>query len=233
MQDIFQGGAALDFLLHYDYRRGGAGSELDTLHDLGKLGAKAVVCRVRQSSDNVMFIHQETTMSQLCACDEYVQDLRFCEIDALMRLCGYRILTLDKLLAHYQADTPLILHFRSFRPGAEVLSSIMRDTRFSFATDSVEQLGVITQAFPESRTIGFACHLPTAEAMAAAGASAVCMYGREVLRFRSMNFARVREHCPIWYERLRVSDIDHDTAIVQAQELGFDSIILPPAYFEK
>ncbi len=227
------GGAALDFLLHYDYRKGGAGSELDTLYSLTDSGVKAVVCRIRQSSDNVMFVHQETTMSQLCACDEYVQELRFCEIDALMRLCGYRVLTLDQILGQYEAETPLILHFRSFRPGAEILSRIMRDSRFTFATDSPEQLSVIAQAFPEGNTVGFACHLPTAEAMARAGASAVCMYGREVPRFRSMNFSEVRVHCPVWYERLRVSDFDHDTAIIQAHTLGFDSIILPPSYLDK
>ena len=230
---LFERGAALNFLVHYDYRNGGAGSELDTLHDLAASGADAVVCRIRQSADNVLFVHQETTMSQLCACDEYVTELRFCEIDALMRLCGYHVLTLEQILTQYKANTPLILHFRSFRPDARIVSRIVRDDRLWFATDSAEQLSVIAQAFSQRRVVGFACHLPTAEAMAMSGAAAVCMYGREVLRFRSMNFSEVRVHCSLWYERLRVSEYDHDAAIAQAQMLGFDKIILPPSYLKK
>jgi len=223
----------LEFLLHYDYRKGGTGSEMDTLHDLAKSGASAIVCRIRQSVDNVMFVHQETTMSQLCACDEYVNELRFCEVDALMRLCGYHVLTLEEILTQYKGNIPLILHFRSSRPDARVVSRIGSDERLWFATDSAEQLSVIAQAFPGRRVVGFACHLPTAEAMAMSGAAAVCMYGREVPRFRSMNFSEVRVHCPIWYERLRVSDYDHDTVITQAQMLGFESVILPPSYLDK
>ena len=220
----------MEILVHYDYRKGGIGSELDTLHDLASGAAHGVVCRIRRSADNVLFVHQETTMSGLCAVDEYVHELRFCEIDALMRLCGYRVLTLEQILTQYEGAAPLILHFRSFRPEAGIVSRIVRDPRFSFATDSAEQLSVIAQAFPEHRAVGFACHLPTAEEMAMVGASAVCMYGREVPRFRSMDFTEVRVHCPTWYERLRVSDYTHDEAIAQAELLGFESVIMPPSY---
>ena len=221
----------MEYIVHYEYRKGGPGSALANLHELTRCGAEAIVCRIRCSSDNIMFVHQETTMSQLCSCDEYVSELRFCEIDALMRLCGYQVLTLQAVLNEYAGDKPLILHFRSIRPDAGTVQRIMRDERFIFATDSSEQLSVILQAFPEHRAIGFACHLPTAEEMARCGAFAVCMYGREVLRFRSMDFSQVREHSSLWCERLRVSEYNHITAVKHAELIGFARLIMPPDYF--
>jgi len=222
-----QGDTDMKLIYQYEYRKGGPQQALDSLHALADSGADAILCRIRCSSDNVLFVHQDTTLSELCSCDEYVSDLRYCEIDALMRLCLYHVLTLDQLLENYRGTTPLILHFRSVRPDAGTVSRIMRDSRFSLATDSPEQLRIIAQAFPGQHTIGFACHYPTALQMAQSGAFAVCLYGRDVSGFASMDLAALTEHCPVWAEPPRFTEAEPEAVLLQAEAMGFERVILP------
>jgi len=217
-------------IYHYEYRRGGEAAALGALYELTESGAESIVCRIRRSSDNVLFVHQDTVLSERCFCDEYVADLRFREIDALMKLCGYHVLTLDRLLEGYKGDTPLILHFRSLRPNAGIISRIVADSRFSFATDSAEQLAVIAEGFPQNRTVGFACHLPVAEKMAESGASAVCMYGRDVQGFQKMDFSHVKAMCPLWYEFVRTPEDGLDNALNCAASIGFEKVVMSLAY---
>lgn len=220
----------MDFLLQYDYRTGGASCALQTLHDLAEEETEAVICRIRSSADHVLFVHPDTTLSRLCSCDEYVSDLQFSEIRAMMRLCGYYPLTLDELLDGYRGKNRLILHFRCFRPRAQTISRIVQDPRFSLATDSPEQLAVFAGGYPGHRTVGFACHMEAAQKMAAAGASAVCMYGRDVEGFGRLDFSAVRKKCPLWYEVLHKPEHGLDEIIAKSRSIGFDRVTVPLDY---
>jgi hypothetical protein len=218
------------FLLQYDYRPGDAACALATLHELAAEDTEAVICRIRCSADNVLFVHPDTTMTRLCACDEYVSDLQYTEIRAMMRLCGYHPLTLEELLQGYRGNTRLVLHFRNFRPHARIISRIAQDPRLSLATDSPEQLAVIAEGYPGHRTVGFACHLPTALKMAQSGASEICMYGRDVEGFGRLDFAPLRAKCPLWYEVLHRPGNGLDDILEKAGKIGFDRVTVPLEY---
>ena len=220
----------MDFLLQYDYRPGNAACALGALHDLAEEEIEAVICRVRCSSDKVPFVYPDTTLSRLCACDEYVSNLQFTEIRAMMRLCGYFPLTLEELLDGYRGNTRLILHFRSFRPDAQLISRIVQDPRLSLATDSPEQLAVFAAGYPHHKTVGFACHLASARKMADAGASEICMYGRDVEGFGRLDFSSVGAQCPLWYEVLHKPQNGLDEVIRKARSIGFDRVTVLPHY---
>ena len=89
---------------YYDYDITGRDDPLAALHDLAKISVGEVVCRVRQTKDGVPFVCRESTLARLCLCDEQVSQLRFAEVDALMRLCNMRVMTLDTLFAEYARD---------------------------------------------------------------------------------------------------------------------------------
>ena len=217
----------MKLILHYTYRRGGTSSALDTLHELAQSSADAILCRVRRSKNNVLIVYPESTMAQLCSYEERVDELQFNEIDALMQLCGYHVLTLSELIDKYQCNTPLILHFRSFRPDASVVSRVVRDPRFSFGTDSVDQLNVIANGFPSHKAIGFASHLPAAQAMANVGASVICMYGRDAAKYTAGSLAPLAHNHEIWMELPRQPEEGLDEAMETAQTLGCSGIVLP------
>ena len=225
-----KGGRPLDFLLQYDYRAGDAACALNTLHDLAEEGTEAIICRIRCSADNVLFVHPDTTMTRLCSCDEYVSELQFQEIRAMMRLCGYYPLTLEEILNGYRGSTRLILHFRCFRPRAQIISRIVQDPRFSLGTDSPEQLAVFAAGYSGQRTVGFACHLTAAQKMAESGASEICMYGRDVDGFGRLDFSDIRIHCPLWYEVLHKPEHGLDEIITKARHIGFDRVTVPLDY---
>jgi len=212
---------------YFEYSLCKASDPLHILHDLADSRAGAVVCRVRQSSDGQLFVCHEPTLARLCLCEERVDDLRFSEIDALLRLCGRRVLTADRLLDSYDRKTPVILHFRGFRPDANVLSRVVRDERFSFGTDSVEQLRVIAGAFPKHRTVGFASHLEAAERMAESGASVVCLYGREASVYTAEQVSVIKARCEVWTEIPRYAEMPLDSAIRTADSLGCSGVVLP------
>lgn len=218
----------MKLILHHTYDRSGGMSALENLRWLSLSGADALICRVRRSRDNVLLIHEDTTMARLCLCEERIDELRFCEIDALMRLGGYRVLTLDELLDGYRERTPLILHFRSFRPSATVISRFIGDERFSFATDSVEQLRAFTEGFPGRRTVGFSCHLPNADAMQKAGADAVCLYGRTLGEYDPAAVRALGQAGEIWLEPDGDPIPDLDTVYAEAQRLSASGAVLRP-----
>lgn len=219
----------MELVWHYEYRVG-CTEPLDALHEMTKCGADGILCRIRRSADNVLFVCRETVMTELCACDEYVSKLSFREIDALMRLCGYRVLTLDALLDGYHGEMQVILHFRTVRPDGSLLGRIMQNPHFTVATDSVEQLRVIAEGFPANAPIGFACHLPTAMEMAEAGASAVCLYGRELTGFSKDGLAALAEKIPVWYELICAPEDGVDAPAALAEKSGVSRLVLPLAY---
>ena len=218
----------MKLILHHSYSQSSGMSALDTLRALTHCGAHALVCRIRRSSDNVLLVHQDTTMARLCLCEERIDALRFCEIDALMRLSGYSILTLNELLENYTEKTPLILHFRGFRPDASVISRFIGDPRFSFATDSVEQLRVIAGGFPAHRTVGFACHIPNAAAMLRAGASAVCLYGRRLSEYPPEQLLQLGAGGRLLLEIPELSAEGLDAEMQKAGELACYGVLLAP-----
>ncbi len=197
------------------------------LHDLAAISTGAVVCRVRQSKDGVPFVCRESTLARLCLCDEQVSQLRYAEVDALMRLCNMHVMPLDLLFDGYARETPLVLHFRGFRPDAGIVSRVVRDARFSFATDSAEQLGVISMGFPQHRTVGFASHLRAADVMMRAGASVLCLYGREPGAYSEEQLAPLLEKCELWTEIPPYAESDLDTMIRDAEVRRFSGIVLP------
>lgn len=210
---------------YYDYSIGDRDA-LSPLHDLAKISTGEVICRVRQSKDGIAFVCRESTLARLCLCDEQVSGLKFTEIDALLRLCNMHVLTLDTLLSEYARETPLVLHFRGFRPDAYIVSRVVRDPRFSFATDSAEQLGVISMGFPEHRTVGFASHLRAAEVMMKAGASVLCLYGREPAVYTDDQLAPLKEKCELWTEIPHFAQTNLDTMTADAEARGFSGIVL-------
>lgn len=212
---------------YYDRQRGHADRGMDILHDLAKSSDGTVVCRVRRSRDGAVFICREPTLAQLCLCEERVEDLRFSEIEALMRLCNMHILTLDRLLSSYEGEAQVVLHFRGFRPDADIVSRVVRDPRFSFATDSVEQLSVISAAYPAHKTVGFASHLRAAESMMRAGASILCLFGREPGAYTSEQIAPLAERCEVWTEIPPYATADLDSMVQSASAVGCAGIVLP------
>lgn len=212
---------------YYDYDISGRDDALATLHDLAKISVGEVVCRVRQSKDGIPFVCRESTLARLCLCDEQVSQLRFAEVDALMRLCNMRVLTLDTLFSEYARETPIVLHFRGFRPDANIVSRCVRDSRFSFATDSAEQLGVISMGYPTHKTVGFASHLRAAETMMRAGASVICLYGREPGAYSEEQMLPLKEKCELWTEIPSYAESDLDTMMADASALGFSGVVLP------
>ena len=211
----------------FDYAVSKASDPISTLHDLADSSTGAVICRVRQSKDGVLFVCQDPTLARLCLCEERVADLRFSEIDAMMRLCNWRTLTLDALLSLYNRSTPLVLHFRGFRPEASVVSRVVRDGRFSFGTDSAEQLGVISMGFPHHRTVGFASHLAAAEVMMTAGASVLCLYGREPAAYTTEQLLPLSEKSEVWIEIPDYASENLDDAIRSATDVFASGIVLP------
>ena len=216
----------MKLILHHTYDRSGGMSALDHLRCLTKSGADALICRVRRSRDNVLLIHEDTTMARLCLCEERIDELRFCEIDALMRLGGFRVLTLHELLDGYRGDTPVILHFRSFRPSPGVLSRFVGDRRFFFATDSVEQLRLFTEGFPHCGAVGFSCHVPNAAAMQDAGASAICLYGRALGEYDPASVRALGRAGELWLEPDGDPIPDMDTVYAEASELSASGVVL-------
>ncbi len=211
---------------YFDYDISGRENAMPALHELASVSTDAIVCRVRQSKDGIPFICRESTLARLCLCEEKVSDLRFSEIDALLRLCDMRVITLDALFSSYQQETPLVLHFRGFRPNANIVSRIVRDPRFFFATDSAEQLGVISMAYPQNRTVGFASHLRAAEVMMRAGASVLCLYGREPAAYTEEQLAPFKPRCELWTEIPSFAETGLDTMKADAEALGFSGIVL-------
>jgi len=219
-------------ILEYTYRLHGERDALASLHDFARSGADAIVCRIRSSEDHVLFVHPDTTLDRLCGLEERVDELRFCEIDAMMRLNGYRILTLEALLDGYTGEVPLVLHFRGVRPDGNTVSRVMRDPRFSFATDSVEQLTLIAQAYPDGKTVGFASHIPNGLSMARAGASAVCLYGRESSAYTDPLVDEIRVHSDLWIAPPGRPKGNLDTEKTKIRALGAVGIVVPLDYME-
>ncbi len=211
---------------YFDYDISDREDALPALHQLATVSTDAIVCRVRQSKDGIPFICRDTTLARLCLCDEQVSDLRFAEVDALMRLCDMRIITLERLFDYYVQETPLVLHFRGFRPDGNLVSAVARDPRFLFATDSAEQLGVISMGYPQNRTVGFASHLRAAETMLLAGASVICLYGREPGAYTEEQLAPLKAQREIWTEIPSFAETDLDTMKADAEERGFSGIVL-------
>ena len=212
---------------YYDHSQPFADRGMDILHDLAKSSDGTVVCRVRRSKDGTVFICLEPTLARLCLCEERVEDMRFAEIDALMRLCNMHVLTLDTLLSSYEGEAQVVLHFRGFRPDADIVSRVVRDSRFSFGTDSVEQLGVIAGAYPVHKTVGFASHLRAAETMMQAGAAVVCLYGREPGAYAPGQLAPLTAHCEVWAEIPPYATADLDSMVQSASAVGCAGIVLP------
>ncbi len=212
---------------YYDRSQPFADRGMEILHDLARSSDGVVICRVRRSKDGVVFICLEPTLARLCLCEERVEDLRFAEIDALMRLGNMHILTLDTLLSCYEGEAQIVLHFRGFRPDAEIVSRVVRDVRFSFGTDSAEQLGVIAGAYPQHKAVGFASHLRAAETMLQAGASVICLYGREPGAYTAEQIAPLAAHCEIWTEIPPYATAGLDSMIRSAGDVGCRGIVLP------
>ncbi|MBO5670162.1 MAG: hypothetical protein J6S41_01310 [Clostridia bacterium] len=212
---------------YYDRRQTFADRGMEILHDLAKSSDGTVVCRVRRSKDGVVFICLEPTLARLCLCEERVENLRFAEIDALMRLCNMHILTLDKLLSSYEGEAQVVLHFRGFRPDADIVSRVVRDVRFSFGTDSAEQLSVIAEAYPAHKTVGFVSHLRAAETMKQAGAAVLCLYGREPGAYTSGQIEPLTERCEVWMEIPPYATADLDSMVESASAVGCSGIVLP------
>lgn len=212
---------------YYDRSQPFADRGMEILHDLARSSDGTVVCRVRRSKDGMVFICLEPTLARLCLCEDRVEELRFAEIDALMRLCNMHILTLDTLLSSYQGEAQVVLHFRGFRPDADIVSRVVRDPRFSFGTDSAEQLGVISAAYPTHRTVGFASHLPAAQTMMQAGAAIVCLYGREPGGYTPAQIASLTERCEVWTEVPSYATADLDSMMQSAAAIGCAGIVLP------
>lgn len=212
---------------YYDRSQPFADRGMEILHDLARSSDGTVVCRVRQSKDGTVFICLEPTLARLCLCEERVEELRFAEIDALMRLGNMHILTLDTLLSSYEGDAQIVLHFRGFRPDADIVSRVVRDARFSFGTDSSEQLGVIAGAYSRHKTVGFASHLRAADTMLQAGASAICLYGREPGAYTREQTAPLAARCELWAEIPSYATADLDSMIQSASAVGFAGIVLP------
>lgn len=217
---------------YYDYSYSPTDNAMETLHEIASCGMDAILCRIRMSRDRVLFVHHETTMARLCLCDEQVSELRFSEIDALMQLCGYHVLTLERLFAEYTCSTKLILHFRGFRPDASVVSRVVRDGRFSFGSDSMEQIRVIADGYPNHQITGFASHIPTAVQLAEQGVQTVCLHGRELQGYTCEQLAEVSRRAQLWIELPGGRETSYGESVALAEKMGISGMILPFTSFQ-
>lgn len=211
----------------YEYCTGGPERAIRVFRHLEDCGAESIVCRVRRSKDGILFLCKDPTLARLCLCEERVEDLRFQEIEALLRLDNRPVLTLDYFLTHYEGSARIVLHFRGFRPSGDTLNRIVRDPRFSFGTDSAEQLGVIAMAYPNHKTVGFASHQKAAKIMVSAGATTLCLYSRDPSEYESAEIAPLRERCEIWLEIPGYINKDLDGTCSAAESLGAAGLVLP------
>lgn len=219
----------MKLITYYSYY-GGMADPLMALHDQARSGADAILCRVRMSKDNVPVICKDSSMAQLGLCDERVDELTFCEIDALMQLGSRRILTLERVFEGYEGTLPIILHFRGFRPDAGTIHRTALDSRFIFASDSVQQVGVVSNAYPQCSAIGFVSHVPVADEMIRAGARAVCLYGREITQYPKDRIPKESDRCSIWFDVNREPIDGIDALMTSVRELGGSGITIPPEF---
>ena len=219
----------MKLITYYSYY-GGMTDPLDALHDQVKCGADAIVCRGRLSSDNGPVIFKEPSMAQMCLREERVDELTFREIDALMQLGSRRILTLERLLNEYDGDLPIILHFRNFHPDAEMIQRTALAPHFLFASDSVQQIRFVTEAYPQCGTVGFASHIPVAEEMITAGASAVCLYGREISQYQKDRIPKESDQCSIWFDVNREPANGIDSLMEAVRDLTGSGIVVSPEW---
>ena len=214
---------------YYSYC-GGMTDPLDALHDQARSGADAILCRVRLTKDNVPIIYRDSSMARMCMREERVDELTFREVEALMLLSSRRILTLDRLFDEYAGQTPIILHFRGFRPEADLIYRTALDPRFLFASDSVQQIRFVANVYPQCGTVGFASHIPVAEEMMAAGARAVCLYGREISQYPKDRIPVESDQCSIWFDVHREPNERIDALMKQVRNLGGSGITVPLEY---
>jgi hypothetical protein len=216
-------------IAYYSYY-GSMTDPLDALHDQAKSGVDAIICRVRMSRDNVPVIFRDSSMAQLCQCDERMDELTFREIDALMQLGNRRLLTLEQLLSGYRGDLPLILHYRGFVPDPYMLQRTAMDSRFLFGSDSVKQIGVVTSMYPQCSCVGFVSHVPVADEMIRAGARAVCLYGREIALYKNDRIPVESDQISIWFDVPREPACGLDILMEQVRDFGGSGIAVPFEY---
>lgn len=146
-----------------------------------------------------------------------------------MQLGGYHVLTLERLFAEYASSTKLILHFRGFRPDASVVSRVVRDVRFSFGSDSIEQIRVIADGYPSHRSTGFASHIPTAMQLAEQGAEVICLHGREAHGYSAeqQQLSTIAKRSQLWMELPRNSEIPYAESVAAAEKMGISGMVIP------
>lgn len=219
----------MKLITYYSYY-GSMADPLDALHDQAKSGADAIICRIRLCADNVPVVYKDSSVAQMCLREERVDELTFREIDALMQLGSRRILTLDRLLDGYSGDVPVILHFRGFHPDADMIHRTALSPRFLFASDSVQQIRFVADAYPGCGTVGFASHIPVAEEMIGAGARAVCLYGREIHQYPKDRIPMESDRCGIWFDVHREPVSGIDSLMESVWELGGSGIAVSPEW---
>ena len=219
----------MKLITYYSYY-GSMADPLDALHDQAKSGADAIICRIRLCADNVPVVYKDSSVAQMCLREERVDELTFREIDALMQLGSRRILTLDRLLDGYSGDVPVILHFRGFHPDADMIHRTALSPRFLFASDSVQQIRFVADAYPGCGTVGFASHIPVAEEMIGAGARAVCLYGREIHQYPKDRIPMESDRCGIWFDGHREPVSGIDSLMESVRELGGSGSAVSPEW---
>lgn len=219
----------MKLITYYSYY-GSMADPLDALHDQAKSGADAIICRIRLCADNVPVVYKDSSVAQMCLREERVDELTFREIDALMQLGSRRILTLDRLLDGYSGDVPVILHFRGFHPDADMIHRTALSPRFLFASDSVQQIRFVADAYPGCGTVGFASHIPVAEEMIWAGARAVCLYGREIHQYPKDRIPMESDRCGIWFDVHREPVSGIDSLMESVREFGGSGIAVSPEW---
>ena len=219
----------MKLITYYSYY-GSMADPLDALHDQAKSGADAIICRIRLCADNVPVVYKDSSVAQMCLREERVDELTFREIDALMQLGSRRILTLDRLLDGYSGDVPVILHFSGFHPDADMIHRTALSPRFLFASDSVQQIRFVADAYPGCGTVGFASHIPVAEEMIGAGARAVCLYGREIHQYPKDRIPMESDRCGIWFDVHREPVSGIDSLMESVREFGGSGIAVSPEW---
>ena len=219
----------MKLITYYSYY-GSMADPLDALHDQAKSGVDAILCRIRLCADNVPVVYKDPSVAQLCLREERVDELTYREIDALMQLGSRRILTLDRLFDGYCGDVPVILHFRGFHPEAEIIQRTALSPRFLFASDSVQQIRFVAEAYPGCGTVGFASHIPVAEEMIGAGARAVCLYGREITQYEKDRIPKESDRCGIWFDVNREPAGGIDSLMASVREFGGSGIAVSPEW---
>lgn len=219
----------MKLITYYSYY-GSMADPLDALHDQAKSGVDAIICRIRLCADNVPVVYIDPSVAQMCLREERVDELTYREIDALMQLGSRRLLTLDRLFDGYCGDVPVILHFRGFRPDSGMIHRTALDIRFLFASDSVQQIRFVSDAYPRCGTVGFASHIPVAEEMMQAGARAVCLYGREICQYPKNRIPMESDRCSIWFDVNREPVGGIDSLVEQVRDFGGSGITVPPEF---